>query len=185
MTLEQYNQIIQDIDKQINALEQNKKDFIGMNEKKLTILIDKRQKEARKWFVSNFEVIWANRHLFGENTPHGDIIVDCFEVYTNNLSGLGSNIVSKIKISDLLSLWNMGFKYRGYPIVELVKHRFKSKLSYIKEGKLESLSGFDVDDMGFSPLLMGVLDYLSKHQLKIGKFDMYKSVMDMKNLLMQ
>lgn len=183
MTLEQYNQIISNLDQQINELLQNKHDIIKIHEKKLSSFVEKRHNDDRHWFVCNFDVIWANRQLFAENTVNSNIIIDFFEIYLVGIDP--KNSISQISIGELLSLWNIGFRYNGYPIVELVKHRFKSRLSYIKDGKLETLSGFSLDDLHFSPLLRGVLDYMAKHCPKYNKFDIYRTIADMKSLLAQ
>lgn len=183
MTLDQFNQIISTLDKQINELTQNKYSIMQIHEKSLSTQVAKRQKDDRYWFVCNFDVIWANRHLFAENTINSDIVIDFFDVYCVGLEPKHS--ILQISIGELFSLWNMGFRYNGHPIVELVKYRLKSRLSYIKDGKLETLSGFSLDDLHFSPLLRGVLDYMAKHCPKYDKFDIYRTIADMKSLLAQ
>ena len=163
MTLEQYNQILHDINHQIEALQQSREALIAQNKEKIEKQILKRQADDRKWFAGNFSVFWNNRYKFAKNTPNADIIIDFFNLYTKG-NKVGKKFVDYITISDLIALWDLGYKYQGYPIVECINLTFSHKLTYIKNGEMITITGLREESLGFSPLLSGILEYLCEHK---------------------
>lgn len=182
MTLEQYNQILRDIHNQIEALQQSRAALIEQNQKHIKKQIEKRQEAERKWFVKNFDVFWNNRHKFAKNTPNADIIIDFFNLYTRG-NKVGRKFVDYITISDLIALWDLGYKYQGYPIVECINLTFSHKLTYIKNGEMITITGLREESLGFSPLLCGILEYLCEHKTVTDDFEEYKTIKEMKNIL--
>jgi len=182
MTLEQYNQILRDINNQIEALQQSREALIVQNREKLEKQIERRQENDRKWFVENFTVFWNNRHKFGRDTQNADIIIDFFNLYkTGNKAG--RKFINYITISDLIALWDLGYKYQGYPIVEYANHTFTHKLTYIKDEKLVTINGDSEESLGFSPLLHAILEYLCEHKKITSGFEEYKTLQVMKSIL--
>lgn len=182
MTLEQYNQCLHAINKQIEELQQSREALITQNKEKIEKQIIKRQQDDRKWFVSNFDVFWNNKHKFNKNTANADIIVDFFNIYTRG-NKAGSKSVWHISISDLITLWELGYKYQGYPIVEYIGHAFAHELTYIKDGKLVTVTGFREESLGFSPVLYAILEYLSTHKIISRGFEEYKTLKGMRDIL--
>ena len=182
MTLEQYNQCLHAINKQIEELQQSREALITQNKEKIEKQIIKRQQDDRKWFVSNFDVFWNNKHKFNKNTANADIIVDFFNIYTRG-NKAGSKSVRYISISDLITLWEFGYKYQGYPIVEYTNHAFTHDLTYIKDEKLVTVTGFSEETLGFSPLLYAILEYLSAHKIILSCFKEYKTIKEMREIL--
>lgn len=182
MTLEQYNKILHDINVQIEALQQSRTALIEQNKEHIKKQIEKRQESDRKWFLKNFDVFWNNRHKFAKNTPNADIIVDFFNLYTRG-NKVGRKFVDSITISDLIALWDLGYRYQGYPIVEYTNLTFSHKLTYIKDGKQVTVSGLREEFWGFSPLLCGILEYLCEHKTITDNFTEYKTIQEMKNIL--
>ena len=95
----------------------------------------------------------------------------------------GSKIISYIPISDLIDLWDLGYTYQNYPIVEYKHHRFERSLTYIKDEKLIKITGFTQENLGFSAVLRGVLEYITTHHRIFTIQDEYKTIQNMKNIL--
>ena len=182
MTLEQYNRILQSINTQIKDLQQSRDALIEQHQDHIKKQIKKRQENDRKWFVSNFNVFWDNRHRFAKNTPNGDIVIDFFGLYVIG-NRAGCKYVQHITISDLIALWDFGFKYQGNPIVELTNTVFANRLTYIKNEKLVTVSGIKDEALAFSPVLSAILEYLCKHKTIESEFAEYKTLQVMKDLL--
>lgn len=182
MTLEQYNKILHNINSQIETLQQSRTALIEQNQEHIKKQIEKRQETDRKWFVKNFDVFWNNRHKFGKDTPHADIIIDFFNLYTRG-NKIGRKFIDYITISDLIALWDLGYKYNGYPIVEYINLTFSHKLTYIKNEKLVTITGIDEESLGFSPLLYAILEYLCAHTIISSRFEEYKTLQIMKTIL--
>lgn len=178
MTLEQYRQVLNALNDQIKALETERKSFVDKYKDRIDKQIEKRKKEDRKWFLGNFDIFWANRYKFGRDTLNGDIVIDFFTIYAS-----GRNSIGAITISDLICLWDMGFKYQGYPVIECICSRVIWRLFYIKNGKMAEVKGLMWENLGFSPVLSGVLEYMSTHRRVFSVYDEYKTVQDMKNVL--
>ena len=182
MTLKQYNKILHNINSQIETLQQSRTALIEQNQEHIKKQIENRQETDRTWFVKNFDVFWNNRHKFAKNTPNADIIIDFFNLYTRG-NKVGRKFVDYITISDLIALWDLGYKYKGYPIVEYTNLTFSHKLTYIKNEKLVTITGIDEESLGFSPLLYAILEYLCEHKKNTYDFEEYKTIKEMKNIL--
>ena len=178
MTLEQYNQILHSINKQIEELQKSREALIDQNYKHIDKQIKKRQSDDRRWFINNFDIFWTNLNLFKKDSPNADIVIDFFPLYTNR-----AKYIHHISISDLIALWDLGYKYQGYPIVEYTNHRFEHSLTYIKDNKIVNITSFADKDLGFSPILNGILDYLSTHKKITNSFEEYKTLKEMKEIL--
>lgn len=183
MTLEQYNQILKDINNQIETLQQSRAALITQNQKHIEKQIAKRQSDDRKWFISNFDVFWNNRRKFGKDTQNTDIVIDFFNLYRTG-NKIGRKYINHITIGDLIALWNLGYKYQGYPIVEYNNHTLSAhKLTYIKDGKSVTVNGISEESLGFSPLLHAILEYLCEHKTISSDFEEYKTLQVMRTIL--
>ena len=178
MTLEQYWQTLKNLNEQIKMLEESRKSLVEENKAYIDKLIEQRQKEDEKWFLNNFDVIWANRYKFMKDSPNADIIIDFFPIYT-----MGLKHISIITINDLINLWDLGFKYQGYPIVEYTNTRRIHRISYIKNGKVETLKNFAEQELCFSQVLYGILEYMSLHRRLVSIYDEYKTIRAIRDVL--
>ena len=182
MTLEQYNQILRNLNHEIEQLQQEREALITQNQEHIKKQIEKRQISDRKWFVENFNVFWHNRHKFGKDSPNGDIVIDFFNIYMRG-NKAGRVFINYLTIADFVALWDLGYKYQGYPIVEYANHTFAHKLTYIKDEKLVTLNGVSDEILGFSPVLCAVLEYLCSHKIVSNELEEYKTLQIMKNIL--
>lgn len=178
MTLDQYRQVLNALNDQIKTLEIERKTFIEQHKEIIDKQIEKRKKEDRKWFLNNFDVFWANRYKFHKDTSNGDIIIDFLFVYT-----YGQHCITDITVNDLITLWNLGFTYQGYPIIEYTYNRVVHHLFYIRNGKVEEARGLTPENLRFSPLLLGVLEYMSTHRRVFSICDEYKTIKVMREVL--
>lgn len=180
MDVKQYNKILRSYNKQIETLIEEKKQFVLQNKDAVEKQIKDERVINKKWFIENFDIIWANKEKFMQDTPYGEIKIDFFSLYNNRKS-----TIDNIAVSDLIALWNLGFRYNGYPIVEYLFDEaiFKRKICYIKNNELIEEH---VRYSSLSPIVMGILEYIVSHKEKIedeSNVEEYRTVADMRDLL--
>ena len=180
MDVKQYNKILRSYNKQIENLIEEKKQFVLQNKDIIEKQIKFEQAINKKWFIENFDIIWANKEKFMQDTPYGEIKIDFFSIYGNR-----NDTIDTIAISDLIALWNLGFRYNGYPIVEYLFDEaiFKRKICYIKNNELIEEH---IRYSSLSPIVMGILEYMTSHKEKIEEDNVveeYQTVADMRELL--
>lgn len=158
----QYRTLLNLINRQIDNLKKSKTALIRQYESNINKQIEKQKKKHKKWFIKNFDFIYNNRHKFSKNTPFANVIIDFLYLYNKSNMHL-----LNISISDLIFLWDLGFTYHGFPIVEFISNRYHSKLCYMKSNKLINVYGINEKELKFSPLLKGVLDYMCKNPYTI------------------
>ena len=132
-----YNQYLQRIDARILKLKGLRDAFIAKNRGNVVQTIRNRQANDRQWFIQHFSQVYRNKHLFSLGTPNASVIIDCFTIYS--IGGCaGYRSISRLPIGRLVKLWDMGFKYQGYPVVEYIKHNGNQRLNYIKSNQLQT-----------------------------------------------
>lgn len=94
-----------------------------------------KQVNNRQWFIGHFNQIYRNKEYFASNTPNALIIIDCFTIYSIGCCA-GCRVISRIHIGTLFKLWDIGFKYHGFPVVEYSKHNGIHQLNYIYKNQL-------------------------------------------------
>ena len=67
--------------------------------------------------------------------------------------------------------------------MEYTNSPFAHKLTYIKDAKLVTVTGFREESLGFSPLLRSILEYLCSHKIISSDFEEYKTIKEMKIIL--
>lgn len=130
-----YNQYLQRIDARILKLKGLRDAFIAKNRGNVVQTIRNRQANDRQWFIQHFSQVYRRRDAFSLGTPNASVIIDCFTIYS--IGGCaGYRSISRLPIGRLVKLWDMGFKYQGYPVVEYVKHNGNQHINYIKSNRL-------------------------------------------------
>lgn len=157
MQPDEFNRIIQQYDNQIKALQQEKEFFIYQNRKEVLKIVQLHKNENKKWFVENFDKIWKHRKNFSLGTPYASIIINFWTIYLYARCGSGF-AVNKISLGRLIKLWELGFMYEGYPIVQYFNTSANHYVMYIKNNKLckQQVSSKD-PSLFFSKLLMKLL----------------------------
>lgn len=182
MQLTEFNKIVQDYNNQIKKLNDERDNFIASHRESLTQHQKKRQDQEREWFVKNFDKIWLNKHLYSLGTPNASIIVDCFKIHRYVRCGAGCGwIVKKLSLGKLIKLWESGYLYKGYPIIEYHDTPLTNKVTYIKDNQLHIANlkeeGIKLE---FSRLCMQIL---RSHDNRIDDFSIYKTVSELKNII--
>lgn len=130
-----YNQYLQRIDDKILVLKHLRDTFVAKHRHNVLETIRNRQANDRQWFIKHFNQLYRRRDAFSLGTPNASVIIDCFTIYS--IGGCaGYRSISRLPIGRLVKLWDMGFKYQGYPVVEYVKHNGNQRLNYIKGNQL-------------------------------------------------
>ena len=120
--------------------------------------------------------IYTNQYAIYEK------VIDFFNIYKRG-NKAGRVFFNYLSISDFIALWDLGYKYKGYPIVEYSNHTFSHSLTYIKDDKPVTVTGVSEEMLGFSPILCAVLEYLCTHKIVSSGFEEYKTLQVMKNIL--
>ena len=160
MTLKEYRQRYADLYNKIQTAEQELNRELAATQ----TAFDKRfqwQKEIdKRWFVANLDFFLKYKKHFTSHFGLDEIIIDFLTLF--HLAGMvggagfGTSLDYKISIKDLLTLWDEGFTYQGYPIIAYEKYiheGIKIKITYVKNCRMEVVS----------------TDYLYKNPLELPK----------------
>jgi hypothetical protein len=92
----------------------------------------------RLWFLRHFEWIFANREHF-RRKPCANFIVTGFVINAFTCPYFSYKI-DKITLGDLITLWEKGFIYKGFPLIHYrISHGDSStNIAYIYCGKIFS-----------------------------------------------
>lgn len=133
----------------------------------------------RQWFINHFKQIYYHKNKFAFGTPNALLVIDCFTIFsTGGYAGYRS--VKRIHIGMLIKLWDMGFKYHGFPVVEYIKHNNNRQIHYIYQNQLLTKC-FKYDE---SPSFSDVLNYVlrSLRDCDVSKGN-YKGMDDLREML--
>ena len=147
MTLQDYRQRYADIYQKIQTAEQELRYELVATEKEFNKLYQRQQEVDKRWFVANLDFFLKYKKHFTSDFGLSQIIVDFLTLYhfggLVGGAGFGSDLDVKITIKDLLTLWDNGFAYKGYPIIGYEKYiheGIKIKITYVKNGRIEVAS---------------------------------------------
>jgi len=147
LSLNDYRQRYADIYQKIQTAEQELRHELVATEKEFNKLYQRQQEVDKRWFVTNLDFFLKYKKHFTSDFGLSQIIVDFLTLYhTAGLcggAGFGSELDIKITIKDLLTLWNDGFTYKGYPIIGYEKYihdGIKIKITYVKNCRIEVVS---------------------------------------------
>lgn len=137
MNKEAYKRVLGDYQVRIKCLNEGMNNFKQTN---LSLVKEniKRQKQQRfEWFLEHFDKIWENRHKFKLGTPYASVIIDGITI-TSFACPYYGYVVDKISIGNLVKLWDNGFMFQYYPLIQYSKHYNSnySSISYIKDRKI-------------------------------------------------
>ena len=132
----------------------------------------------RKWFIGNFKQIYRNRDKFALGTPNASLVIDCFTIFS--IGGCaGYRSIQRIHIGRLVKLWEMGFKYHGFPVVEYIKHNGNQQVHYIYQNQLLT-KHFKYDE---SPMFSSALNAMLRSLTNCNDvLDDYKGVSELRKL---
>ena len=147
MTLSEYRQRYADIYHKIQTAEQELRHELITTKDEFDKLYQRQQEIDKRWFVANLNFFLKYKQHFTSHFGLDEIIIDFLSLYQcGGLvggAGFGTSLDFKIKISDLLTLWDEGFAYEGYPIIayeKYVYHGIKIKITYVKNCRIEVVS---------------------------------------------
>lgn len=166
MDLSTYNNYLQNIDTQIRKLQAEKEAFLAKNTSDVMQDIRYRQANDRQWFIEHFDEIYSQRRKFYFEAPYSYIVIDFFIIYGEGFFYGGGffrssgKCVRRIRLAELGLLWDKGFMYEGYPVVECIVRDGTCSLSYIKDNQLQYAAVKNGDRQAFSGTLQGILEGL-------------------------
>lgn len=150
---------LKEISLQIFSLQKEKEKYIQTHTSEILEYLKEKQTIDYEWFVDNFDYIWKYRKEFVEKAPFNEIIVDFIQVYrtTGLQAGVAFNgSYNQIYLKDLITLWDEGYLYNGYPILSIktIYHNGKNVIiDYIKDGNVFSCKDNSYDIDNFIPQL--------------------------------
>lgn len=147
MTLSEYRQRYADIYHKIQTAEQELRHELITTKDEFDKLYQRQQEIDKRWFISRLDFFLKHKKHFTSDFGLSQIIVDFLNLYQYGGlvggAGFGGNLCHKISIKDLLTLWDEGFTYQGYPIIayeKYVYHGIKIKITYVKNCRIEVVS---------------------------------------------
>ena len=147
MTLQDYRQRYADIYQKIQTAEQELRHELAATQTMFNRLYQRRQEVDKRWFVANLNFFLKHKKHFQSHFGLDEIIIDFITLYHHaglvGGAGFSSGLDYKIKIRDLLTLWDDGLTYKGYPIIGYEKYiheGIKIKITYVKNGRIEVIS---------------------------------------------
>lgn len=132
----------------------------------------------KNWFISHFKQIYRNRDKFALGTPNASVVIDCFTIFS--IGGCaGYRSIQRIHIGRLVKLWEMGFKYHGFPVVEYIRHNNNQQVHYIYQNQLLT-KHFKYDE---SPMFSSALNAMLRSLQNCNDLsDDYRSVSELRKL---
>ena len=147
LSLNDYRQRYADFYHKIQTAEQELRHELASTKDKFDKLYQRQQDIDKRWFISHLDFFLKHKKHFQSHFGLDEIIIDFLTLYLHGGlvggAGFGTSPDCKIKISDLLTLWDNGFTYKGYPIIayeKYVYHGFKIKITYVKNCRIEVVS---------------------------------------------
>lgn len=194
MTLNDYRQRYADLYNKVNQAQQELDHELVATEKEFSKLYQRQQEVDKRWFVANLDFFLKYKKHFTSDFGLSQIIVDFLTLYhTAGLcggAGFGSELDIKITIKDLLTLWNDGFIYKGYPIIcyERYLHEgVKIKITYIRKGRIEVASTGYLRSKNPLALPDEILEKVQKanlaHKYQYQNWQTYKTIDVVRNVL--
>lgn len=123
----------------ISELTVEKSNFILENASSITEQRALQLRNDKKLFLELFPFILKHKDHFLNTTTN--YVVDVFAIVTKVGKPLGTGYLRHdgITLKNLLKLWDYGFIYNGYPIVEYLTVDGTSNITYIKDGVYETV----------------------------------------------
>ena len=92
----------------------------------------------RAWLLGHIDYIWNNRHKL-QNRPCAEFVITGFVINSFGCPYYGYAI-DKITLGNLIKLWNNGFVYKDFPLINYrISHGDSSThIAYITQGKVSS-----------------------------------------------
>lgn len=144
MTLSEYRQRYADLYNKIQTAQSKLDAELAATKTAFDRLYQRQQEIDKRWFVANLDFFLKYKKHFQSHFWLDEIIIDFLTLYHHaglvGGAGFGTSPDCKIKISDLLTLWDDGFTYKGYPIIayeKYVYHGIKIKITYVKNCRIE------------------------------------------------
>jgi len=147
MTLSEYRQRYADLYNKIQTAQSKLDSELAATQTAFDRLYQRQQEIDKRWFVANLNFFLKYKHHFTSHFGLDEIIIDFLNLYQYGGlvggAGFGGNLCHKISIKDLLTLWDEGFTYKGYPIIGYEKYiheGIKIKITYVKNCRIEVVS---------------------------------------------
>lgn len=147
MTLQEYRQRYADLYNKIQTTQSTLDAELAATKTAFDRLYQRQQELDKRWFAANLDFFLKYKKHFQSHFGLDEIIIDFLTLYHHaglvGGAGFGTSLDCKIKISDLLSLWDDGFTYQGYPIIgygKYIREGIKIKITYVKNGRIEEVS---------------------------------------------
>ena len=152
MTYEEYIEKFKNYEYQIKDLIKQQIQFQRDNAEDFNKLFEKKCEDDRKWFIEHFDFIWKHKDYLKDKAPFNLILIEFLNLYT--IGGLQAGVgfngqLNSIYLRDLIELWDKGFTYNSFPIIEYKKviHNGKQKyITYIENNVSKTIRDDDFND---------------------------------------
>lgn len=147
MTLNDYRQRYAGLYDKIQTAEQELRHELAATEKEFNKLYQRQQEIDKRWFVASSSYFLKYKKHFTSDFGLSRIIIDFLLLYRNagmvGGAAWDSSSDYKIRLKDLINLWDNGFCYKGNPIISyqvITHYGRKVIIDYIKNGRIERIS---------------------------------------------
>lgn len=152
MTYDDYIKQYKKYEDKINDLINQREKFKRENNEEFNKLFNKKCEDDKKWFIEHFNFIWKHKDYLKDKAPFNQIVIEFLNLY--KINGLIGGIafirqLNSIYLRDLIDLWNNGFTYKSFPIIEYKKviHNGKQKyITYIENNEAKIIRDDDFND---------------------------------------
>lgn len=182
MTYEEYIEKFKNYEDQIKDLINQQKKFKQDNDKDFNQVFAKKCENDKKWFVEHFDYILKHKDFLKDKSPFNQIIIEFLNLYT--IGGLQAGVgfngqLNSIYLRDLIDLWDNGFTYNGFPIIEykkIIHNRQQKNITYIENNELKTVRDDNFNDEDFIAKLKSVATNNKNHWLNYTTIDKLKGL---------
>lgn len=182
MTYEEYIEQFKNYENQIKDLLKQQKLFVTINTEEFNKLFEEKCKDDRKWFIEHFNYIWKHKDYLKDKAPFNQIIIEFLKLYNIGgiMAGAGFNgQLNSIYLKDLIKLWDNGFTYNNFPIIEYKKiiHNGQEKyITYIENNNAKTIRDDDFNDTEIIEKLKTLATNNSNHWITNSTIDILKGL---------
>lgn len=182
MNLQDYIQQYKNYEDQINHLISEREKYKQENLKEFNQLFNQKCEDDKKWFVEHFNYIWKHKDYLKCKSPFNQIIIEFLKLY--NIGGLMAGVgfngqLNSIYLKDLINLWDEGFIYNNFPIIEYKKiiHNGEQKyITYIENNNLKTIRDDKFDDVNIIKKIKNVAKNNQNHWTNYKSIDILKGL---------
>jgi len=195
MNLKQYRQRYADLYDKVKFAQNELDCEVASTKDDFNELYQRQKNIDRQWFAANLNYILKHKKPFQSYLGLGGIVIDFLNLYYGAymVAGVAFDVGAefrnfKILVKDLLTLWDEGFTYQGFPIIGYEKYIHwgeKIRITYIENGSIKEVSTDFMKEKNPLELPKEIVQKVKKANvsLKYPDWQTYKTIDLVRNVL--